>query len=107
MRLREKQSAFARAVGKLIVWIYEQGWEITFADFNRPDHLGHMPNSCHYIRLAADLNLFVDGQWMDHDCPEWQAIGRQWKMAGEFASWGGDFESRDLNHISFSHDGRK
>jgi len=107
MKLREKQSAFALAVAKLIVWIYEQGWEVTVADFNRPDQLGHMPDSCHYLRLAADLNLFVNGQWMDHYCPEWQAIGAKWKTMGEFAAWGGDFKSKDLNHLSFTHEGRK
>jgi len=107
LTLRQKQSAFALAIARLIVWIFEQGWEVTCGDFNRPDHQGHIEMSCHYFRLAADLNLFIGGQWMDHECPEWEKIGQKWKTMGPFAAWGGDFASRDLNHMSFTHEGRK
>lgn len=106
MGLRELQSTFARLIGVLIGWIYEQGWEVTCGDFNRPDNLGHMPNSCHYIRLAADLNLFVAGVWKDADCPEWQQIGAQWESLHPLARWGGKFKQVDLNHFSLTYNGR-
>lgn len=106
MTLRQTQSVFALLVAKLMVWINERGWEITVGDFNRPDNHGHMENSCHYIRLAADLNLFVDGVWKDEDCPEWQEIGKQWKSMHPLCRWGGDFTQVDLNHVSFEWQGR-
>src|SRR6185369_651776 len=100
--LRELQSLFARLVGELIVWIYDEhdGWEITFGDFNRPDQKGHMVNSLHYSRLAADFNLFVGGIYKDQDCDEWQAIGAKWKSMNTLCRWGGDFAQCDLNHVS-------
>lgn len=105
MSLREKQSLFAILIAKMISWIYDQGWQVTCGDFARMDHAGHMENSCHYLRLAADLNLFVDGAWKDRDCPEWQKIGAHWKTLDAAARWGGDFRERDLNHFSLEHHG--
>jgi len=107
MTIREKQSLFASLIGELIVWISEHpGWEITFGDFNRPDQHGHMGGSLHYIRLAADMNLFVDGVWKDEDCSEWQTIGAYWKRLNDLCRWGGDFEQCDLNHFSLEHNGK-
>ena len=105
MTLREKQSLFAKLIAQLMTWIFAQGWEITCGDFNRPDHLGHMQNSCHYIRLAADLNLFVNGQWVSDYSPEWQQIGDYWKTLDAGCRWGGDFQSKDLNHFSIENAG--
>jgi len=104
--LRETQSLFAGLVGKLIVWVYEQGWELTFGDFNRPDGHGHMPNSNHYIRLAADLNLFIGGEWKTSDCLEWQKIGAYWESLHDLCRWGGRFTQVDLNHFSLEWLGR-
>lgn len=103
--LAQKQQLFAKLVGQLIGWIYEQGWAVTFGDFARIDGHGHMANSCHYVRLAADLNLFVGGVYQALDCPEWQIIGAHWKGLDPNARWGGDFKSLDLNHVSLEHDG--
>lgn len=105
MTLREQQSLFAKLIGQLIPWIYGSGWELTFGDFTRPDHLGHMLNSAHYIRLAADLNLFVAGEWKQTDCPEWQAIGAYWLTLDPLCRWGGKFAQVDLNHFSLMRGG--
>ena len=106
MTLRQKQSLFARLMQQLLTFIHANGWEVTFGDFNRPDRKGHMPNSIHYIRLAADLNLFVKGNWKSSDCPEWRMIGAYWKGLHPLCAWGGDFRSVDLNHFSLRHEGR-
>lgn len=107
MTLRETQSLFALLIGRLMVWINEEKkWEITVGDFNRPDNHGHMENSCHYIRLAADLNLFVDGVWKDADCIEWQMIGAWWEAMHPLCRWGGRFRQVDLNHFSLAWQGR-
>ena len=113
MTLREKQSAFAYQLARLIQWIYDQGWQLTLSegfvgdtDAADGDYDGpHKQGGLHYKRLAQDLNLFVDGQWIVRgDHPAWQAIGKRWKQMDSLARWGGDFN--DANHFSFAHEGR-
>lgn len=128
MTLREKQSAFARAIASLILWITEEGkrrgekWEVTLADGAVDPYrkvitasgqlvVGHdrqhMDGSLHYLRLAQDLNLFVDGQLVkDGSHPEWKAIGEHWEAMHPELRWGGRFTSVDANHFSFEHEGR-
>ena len=65
---------------------------------------GH-PESCHLERLAIDLNLFVDGEYITGDHPVWQDLGAHWKTLHPIARWGGDFN--DFNHISFEWNGVK
>lgn len=98
--LRERQSEFARKVPLLILYAYELGYEVTLGDAWAKT--GHSRNSCHYIRLAIDLNLFKEGKYLtgtkDH-----QKMGEFWESIG--GSWGGRFN--DGNHYSFSWQGRK
>jgi hypothetical protein len=105
MTMSDNQQKFAGLIGKLLVWIYgHPGWGMTFGDANRPDGQGHEKNSLHYVRLAIDLNLFVDGVWKVSDCPEWQAIGAYWFTLDPECTWGGSFKTGsrgDLNHMSF------
>jgi hypothetical protein len=88
----------------LLVWIYAQGWEVTFADFYALT--GHMAGSLHGLRLAADLNLFVKGVYQPNECPEWHAIGAQWVSYDKDCRWGGNFPSKDENHISMTWGGK-
>jgi len=106
MSLIETQQLFAQLMGGLLTYIYAQGWAVTFGDFNRPDGHGHMADSLHYIRLAADLNLFVGGVYQTGDCPEWQQIGLFWTGLHYLARWGGNFEAKDCNHFSLEWEGR-
>jgi uncharacterized protein (DUF736 family) len=98
--LRERQSAFAKAVPLLISYAYALGYEITFGDAWAKT--GHRRNSCHYLRLAIDLNLFKNGKFLtktkDH-----RILGMFWESIG--GSWDGRFN--DGNHYSFSWRGRK
>lgn len=102
MTLGEKQRGFARCVGKLIDHIYESGYEITLGDANAHD--GHMNNSCHYVRLAIDLNLFFEGNYLTRT-EDHKRFGEYWKRLDPLARWGGDFQ--DGNHYSFEHNGRR
>jgi hypothetical protein len=103
--LAQKQRLFVQLIGHLIDHAYERGWAFTFGDANRPDQAGHMKNSLHYIRLAIDLNLFVNDEYQANDCPEWQALGGLWEALHPLCRWGGRFG--DENHFSLEHDGRK
>lgn len=116
--LRDTQSLFVKLLGQLIDHAYAQGYELTLGEGYRSDHRGHMENSNHYIALAQDLNLFVNGVWKDHECPEWDVLGAYWKTLHPLCRWGGDFMIRnsitgkeepmaDLNHFSLEWNGVK
>ena len=100
MTLREKQSKFVRMVSALIDFAYEQGYELTFGDTYAKS--GHTGNSLHYIRLAADFNLFKDGKYLT-ETVDHQELGEFWESIG--GSWGGRFG--DGNHYSLEHNGRR
>lgn len=100
MTLRKKQSKFVGMVALLILYAESQGYELTFGDAWATS--GHKETSLHYDRLAIDLNLFRDGEYListeDHF-----PLGEFWESMG--GSWGGRFG--DGNHYSLEHEGRK
>ena len=112
MSLREKQSEFARCVAELIHFATVHGYEVTFGETYRSPETAQryadmgvgIANSLHCKRLAIDLNLFRDGDWLtktkDHE-----PLGVYWEGLHPLARWGGRF--RDGNHYSFEHEGVK
>ena len=111
LTLGQKQRRFAHMVADLIVFAYENGYEVTLGDAYRDPRLhGHVgekkgyssANSLHKDRLAIDLNLFKNGKFLtaseDH-----KMLGQYWESLG--GSWGGRFN--DGNHYSVEHGGRK
>jgi hypothetical protein len=98
--LRQKQSKFVRMVAMLIQFAYEKGYELTFGDAYATS--GHKENSLHYSRLAIDLNLFKDGQYLS-STEDHNELGVFWESIG--GSWGGRFD--DGNHYSLEHNGYK
>jgi hypothetical protein len=109
--LSQKQRLFSKMIAELILWAYDKGYEITLGDAYRDPRLhgalgekvGYSSrNSCHKLRLAMDLNLFVNGKY----CTDGEAhkpLGEKWESMG--GSWGGRFQ--DANHYSLEHDGFK
>lgn len=113
MSLRKKQSEFARLVGKLILKAYDLGYEVTLGDAYRDPRVhGAMgvrksyshPKSAHKIRLAIDLNLFKDGEFLE-TTDDHRPLGEWWEKQHPLARWGGRFD--DGNHYSFEHEGVK
>ena len=103
MTLREKQSKFAKMAAQLILWAYEQGYEVTLGDAYRSDACTHgHPKSLHRKRLAIDINLFRDGKYMIHT-QDHEPLGLYWESLG--GTWGGRFN--DGNHYSLEHNGMK
>ena len=100
MTLGQKQRLFARKVGLLINFAYEQGYELTFGDAWAKT--GHRDGSLHYDRLAIDLNLFKNGRYLT-STKSHTPLGEFWESIG--GTWGGRFE--DGNHYSMEHGGRK
>jgi len=95
--IRQKQSRFVWMVHLLIQYAYNNGYELTFGDaWSKPEYKAHKNHSFHYRRLAVDLNLFRDGEYLkkteDH-----KPLGEYWETLG--GTWGGRFD--DGNHYSY------
>ena len=116
--LREKQSLFAKNIALLITFAYTHpDVALTFGDFSRMDRNGHSEGSMHYLRLAADMNLFIKGpnpnleggflwKYITGDHPMWHILGDKWKDLDPLNRWGGDFDARDYNHFSMAEGGK-
>jgi hypothetical protein len=59
-------------------------------------------NSVHTKKLAQDLNLFKDGEFLTKK-EDYAPFGEWWKLQHPLARWGGDFD--DADHFSFEHEG--
>lgn len=114
----QRQALFARLIGKHLVWLFESGYEATVGDFYAAT--GHMENSVHGERMAADINIYLAGRWMDGiglkgdgtgpgdwQLPHWQKIGEFWKALDPLCHFGGDFKIKDWNHFSVTPDGKR
>ena len=111
--LRKTQSEFARLVPRLIDKAFELGYEITLGDAFRDERVhgafgvklgyGH-PKSGHKKRLAIDLNLFKDGEYLE-GTEAHRELGEWWEQQHPQARWGGRFN--DGNHYSFEYEGIK
>ena len=99
MNLGEEQRAFSKALAQLILYAYEIGYEISMGDVWAKT--GHKVNSNHYIRLAADINLFKDGVYLT-DGTGHDILHDYWDTLG-----GAKRIDKDLNYYSFEHDGRR
>ena len=100
--LRQKQSRFVRMVGLLIDYAYLQGFELTFGDAYALT--GHKANSLHGKRLAIDLNLFRNGEYLT-TTEAHLPLGEFWERIG--GTWGGRFSTPDGNHYSLEHEGMR
>lgn len=106
LTLRQKQSLFVRLLAKLIVFAEQEGYELTLGHAYDPpeSNSGRSPNSLHRLRLAIDLNLFKNNQFLtateDH-----RTLGEYWERLHPLCRWGGRFN--DGNHYSVEHNGVK
>lgn len=112
MTLGEKQRRFAELIGRLITWCYANGYELTFGEalrtaeqaaINAAKGIG-IAKSLHMLKLAMDLNLFIEGVWQTG--PEaYRPMGEYWKSLDPLCRWGGDFKMKDAVHFSMEHEG--
>ena len=131
MKLLDKQVIFTRSVARLIrqaYGLYEDDEIITEQWTSKPGNSGRVEltfgrayasakankadkgikGSTHTMRLAVDLNLFVDREYIKGFHPIWHVLGRYWhSLNPDLAEWGGDFRSKDFNHFSFHHGGKR
>lgn len=115
MSLSQAQRQFSRCVAQLILWAYDQGYEVTLGEAWRSTATARVMaeqgrgivGSLHVDRLAVDLNLWKDGVWLT-DSADHAPLGAYWKTLHPLARWGGDFVSRkDGCHYSFTWNDRQ
>lgn len=87
MTLREKQSIFLLNFAKLIIWVNEQGWQVTAGELLRTKEqqdiymktgVSKTSNSRHLVKMAGDLSLFIDGVYQTNKEP-YKPLAEYWK----------------------------
>lgn len=101
--LGQKQEMFSILFAEHIVWLYSQNYQVRLGDVLAHD--GHMDNSLHYVKLAGDINLFRDGEYLTRTLDH-KFSGVKWKARHPLCRWGGDFADEDGGHYSITHNGR-
>ena len=81
MSLVDKQSRFLLMLSCLIQTASQMGYQVTPGCFRCALKGHHMPNSLHYIGLAADLNLFKDGKYLTKTL-DYRPLGKMWELFG-------------------------
>jgi len=112
--LGSQQRLFTLLTAQLIVWVYRQGYELTYGEaYRTPEQAAlnaqkgtGIVNSLHTQRLAVDLNLFKDGIYLT-DTKSYEAIGDYWETLHPLCRWGGRFAKPDGNHFSMTFGGIK
>jgi hypothetical protein len=110
--LLERQWLFSDCLGELLAYAKVRGYKITLAEVGlqqqRKALTGqvfsdgvHMIGSLHYARLAADLNLWVNGERViSSEHYGYLDLGNYWLARDPLCRWGGRFKQRDSNHFS-------
>src|SRR5262245_25540312 len=96
--LGEKRIRFTRDLSDFIAWCFASGYEVrleevlrrkTVAEENAKTGKG-ISNSLHLSGLAADISLFIDGQYQTNT-EAYKPLGIQWESMGADHAWGGRF----------------
>jgi hypothetical protein len=101
MTLGEKQELFAFLVPDLLLWFKYHGYRVRIGDVFARE--GHSAASMHYVKLAIDINLFKDGEYLT-ETEDHAEAGKFWESLHPLCRWGGRFS--DGNHYSLTHAGR-
>jgi hypothetical protein len=103
MTLGDKRRRFTQMLGLLVQYAHLRGYEVCFDFVKRCEEcpVGHK-TSLHKIGLAADVNLYKDGRYLE-TTDDHEPLGLFWEYLG--GTWGGRFN--DGNHYSLEHGGMK
>jgi len=99
--LKEKREKFTAGLARLIDFIEKAGYHCALA----PDGEPHMKGSLHYVGLAADFAIFLDGKYLVKT-EDYKFAGEFWKTINPNFRWGGDFLFPDGNHFSIAYKGK-
>ena len=108
MSLREEQACFSLSIATFILWLYEQGYEVSIGEVHRPVEMQKIyvdsgrsktMDSQHLKKQAADLFIFKNGRLLATK-EEMQFAGNQWESMDAINSWGGNWKSfKDIPHF--------
>lgn len=112
----ETQITFAKLLPRLIDKAFELGFEVTLGESWRPPITAQyyksigkgISNSLHLTRMAQDLNLFRDKEWLT-TTDDYRPLGVFWESLSTDlykCRWGGRFVKVDGNHFSIEFLGR-
>lgn len=113
--LLEKQFGFSKQLGIFLADLETLGYTVSLGEAWRPDYTAQhyaqtgkgIASSLHRLRLAIDLNLFKDRQFLT-STEDYEPAGQLWEsyvQSGLIFCWGGRFTKPDANHFSVAHDG--
>jgi hypothetical protein len=109
---------FGRCLGRLLEYAHSRGYSLqpreTGVAESRKSATGdpyrdgvHMRGSLHYLGLATDTVLLVDGvRIVDSHHLAYIDLGSFWEGLDPLCAWGGRFRSPDGNHFSVRYSGR-
>jgi hypothetical protein len=111
--LLDEQELFAKNIARLIIYLYEMGYEVTFGEAQRTQEQAEIyarkgkgsKFSNHIVRLAVDLMLFKNDIYLKKS-EDYEIAGNFWKSLHPLNRWGGDFKLKDGNHFSMMWQGR-
>ena len=112
MTLLQQQQLFVQLIGQFIAWVYAQGYELTFSEAWRSaaeaaiqaaDGAG-IACSLHTERLAIDLNLFKDGEYLSA-ADDYRPLATQWCSMHPLCRAGVNFARVDADHFSMEWQG--
>lgn len=93
-----KQARFAFMIAILIIYATFKGYQVTFGDAwaKKGEGRPHKKGSFHFDRLAIDLNIHRDGEYLKKTSDH-APLGKFWELIG--GTWGGRWN--DGNHYSW------
>ena len=103
MTLGEKQRKFTLMLGRLYIYAYSIGYELSLGrgrvslEANEAD--GGVDESTHLYGVGQDLNIYKDGMYLT-DGTGHHELHDYWDAMG-----GAERIDRDLNHYSLEHNG--
>jgi len=102
MSLGDKRRKFTQAKAILVQYAIYRGWLVAEDFLKRCSDcpVGH-PTSLHKVGLACDINLYIDGKFIE-DGTGHDELHDLWDLLG-----GAERISNDMNHYSFAHDGMR
>lgn len=113
----ELQAKFAFNIGRFLLWIEGQGYNVSFGEaWRTPEQAAlnaasgkGIKNSLHCDRMALDLIIrHRDGSEVKRD--DYARCGASWKAIDPLNRWGGDFTGQtagDFQHFSQEFEGRR
>jgi len=117
LTLIEKQQQFSVLLSKFINDLTTRGYKITLGEAFRPLAVAAIyasqgegiKNSLHTMRLAVDLNIFLNGAFLT-SVEDLTIPGNLWESYTTDlveCCWGGRFQNVDADHFSISSGGIK